>query len=70
MPYSVVSKKNGTTYYLHSKESESRGGKRLLYFFKKEIKDDEGFHALNELPEGYTATESPQTGLPLLKKAG
>ena len=71
MPYSVVSKKNGTTYYLHSKESESRGGKRLLYFFKKELKNDEGFHALDDTSRRiYTATESPQTGLPLLKKAG
>ena len=69
MPYAVVSKKNGTTYYLHSKESDSRGGKRLLYFFKKELKNDEGFNALDDLPAGYTATESPQTGLPLLKKA-
>jgi hypothetical protein len=66
MAYSVKSKKNGTTYYLHSKETDSRGGKRRLYFFKKDITDG----ALDKLPEGYTVTESAQTGLPLLKRAG
>lgn len=66
MPYSVKSKKTGTTYYLHSKETDSRGGKRLLYFFAKEVKDG----ALDQLPAGYTVTESSQTGLPLLKRAG
>ena len=65
MPYSVKSKKTGTTYYLHSKETESRGGKRLLYFFAKEVKDG----ALDKLPDGYAVTESAQTGLPLLKRA-
>jgi YHS domain-containing protein len=65
MAYSVKSKKTGTTYYLHSRETESRGGKRLLYFFSKEVKDG----ALDKLPDGYTVTESAQTGLPLLKRA-
>lgn len=68
MPYSVVSKKNGTTYYLHSKETESRGGKRTLYFFKKEVSAENGLVPLDGLPEGFTPTESPQTGLPLLKR--
>ena len=66
MPYSVKSKKTGTQYYLHSKETESRGGKRLLYFFSKEVKEG----ALDALPAGYVVTESAQTGLPLLKRAG
>lgn len=66
MPYSVESKKTGTKYYLHSRETESRGGKRLLYFFSKEVKDG----ALDELPKGYVVTESAQTGLPLLKREG
>ena len=66
MPYSVVSKKTGTTYYLHSRETESRGGKRLLYFFAKEAKEG----VLEELPKGYVVTESAQTGLPLLKREG
>ena len=66
MPYSVESKKTGTKYYLHSRETESRGGKRLLYFFAKEVKEG----ALDALPAGYIVTESAQTGLPLLKRAG
>lgn len=66
MPYSVKSNKTGQTYYLHSRETESRGGKRLLYFFAKEVKDG----ALDNLPEGFVVTESAQTGLPLLKRAG
>jgi hypothetical protein len=65
MPYAVQSKKTGATYYLHSKETESRGGKRLLYFFAKEVKEG----VLEELPKGYIVTESAQTGLPLLKRA-
>lgn len=65
MPYSVKSKKTGTTYYLHSRETDSRGGKRRLYFFAKEI----GEGALDQLPPGYTVTESPKTGLPLPKRA-
>lgn len=68
MAYSVVSKKNGTTYYLHSKETDSRGGKRVLYFFKKEVTTDNGVSPLDKLPDGYEPTESPQTGLPLLKR--
>ena len=65
MPYAHTSSKNGTTYYLHSKETESRGGKRRLFFFAKEIKDG----AQDDLPQGYLVTESAKTGLPLLKRA-
>ena len=68
MAYSVKSNKNGQTYYLHSKETDSRGGKRKLHFFKKEVSDANGMVALDALPAGYTVTESPQTGLPLLKR--
>jgi len=64
MPYSVKSQKNGTEYYLHSQETDSRGGRRLLYFFRKVVKEG----ALDALPEGYIITESAQTGLPLLKR--
>lgn len=64
MPFSVKSKKTGATYYLHAQEAESRGGKRKLYFFSKQIKDG----ALDAVPPGYTVTESSQTGLPLLKR--
>ncbi len=70
MSYSHESKKNGTTYYLHSKETESRGGKRTLFFFAKEVKEaKDGTLALDKVPDGYTVTESAQTGLPLLKRA-
>lgn len=64
MPYSVKSNKTGVTYYLHSRETDSRGGKRRLFFFAKDIRDG----AQENIPEGYTLTESPQTGLPLLKR--
>lgn len=70
MAYSHKSNKSGTTYYLHSKETESRGGKRTLFFFSKEVKEaKDGTLPLDAVPEGYTVTESAQTGLPLLKKA-
>ena len=69
MAYAVKSNKTGTTYYLHSKQTNSRGGKRLLYFFKKEVSTRDGAQALDQLPAGYTVTESKQTGLPLLKRA-
>lgn len=70
MPYSHQSNKTGTTYYLHSKETESRGGKRTLFFFSKEVKEvKDGTQVLEAVPAGYTVTESAQTGLPLLKKS-
>jgi hypothetical protein len=65
MPFSVESNKTGATYYLHSQETESRGGKRRLFFFSKEIKDG----ALDAMPDGYVVTENTKTGLPLLKRA-
>ena len=70
MAYSHKSNKSGATYYLHSKETESRGGKRTLFFFSKEVKEaKDGTLPLDKVPDGYTVTESAQTGLPLLKKA-
>jgi hypothetical protein len=54
----------GTTYYLHSKEVELKGGrKQVIYYFAKEVKPG----ALDALPPGKTVTENPKTGLPLLK---
>jgi hypothetical protein len=64
MAYSHQSKKSGTTYYLHSQTTTTKGGERTLYFFKKELGDG----ALDAVPEGYDVTESAQTGLPLLKR--
>ena len=65
MAYSVVSKKTGKTYYLHSKEVTLKGGrKQVIYFFAGEVKDG----ALNALPGGYIVIENERTGLPMLKK--
>ena len=64
MPYSVVSKKSGSTYYLHARTSPTKSGTRTLYFFAKTVKED----VLDALPDGYEVTESSATGLPLLKK--
>lgn len=70
MPYCVKSTKSGATYFLHSREKDSSGGKSTLFFFAKQIKRDEGTVALDALPTGYIVIESAQTGLPLLKRAG
>lgn len=66
MPYSVKSKKSGSTYYLHLREQERKDGKTTkLFFFAKEVKDG----AVDKLPAGYTVVENERTGLPFLKKA-
>ena len=63
--YSVVSKKSGTNYYLHTREVTLRGGRQQrIYYFAKTA----GEHALDVLPDGYIVSENPRTGLPLLKK--
>lgn len=55
----------GNTYYLHSRETTLRNGrKQTLYFFGKEVKEG----ALDAVPEGYQVSES-RNGLPVLKKA-
>jgi hypothetical protein len=65
MAYSVVSKKTGKTYYLHSKNVTLKGGrKQMIYFFAGEVKPG----ALNALPAGYKVMENDRTGLPMLKK--
>lgn len=66
MAYSVVSKKSGKTYILHSKAVKLKGAKvaRPIYWFAgKQTKE-----ALNALPSGYKVIENKRTGLPLLKK--
>ncbi|MDX1935287.1 MAG: hypothetical protein SFU56_22035 [Capsulimonadales bacterium] len=65
MAYSVTSKKNGTVYYLHAQTTQTKGGRRTLYFFRKELKEG----ALDQLPDGYIVTESESTGLPLLSRS-
>jgi len=66
MAYSVISKKSGKTYYLHSRLQELKGGRSVtLYYFAGAPGDG----AMDNLPDGYVVTENERTGLPLLKKA-
>jgi hypothetical protein len=66
MAYSFTNSK-GTTYYLHTKKSTTSSGKdRTLFYFSKELRDNE---ALDAVPAGYTVAEM-KTGLPVLKKSG
>ena len=63
--YSVISKKSGHTYHLHSRVVTLRGGRQQrIYYFAKTV----GEGAVDEMPEGYVVSENPRTGLPLLKK--
>lgn len=65
MAYSFTNSK-GTTYYLHTKKSVTSTGKeRTLFYFSKEVKQDD---ALDAVPSGYTVAEM-KTGLPVLKKS-
>ena len=61
MSFSVKSKKNGTEYFLH--ERNSANGTSKLYFFSKEVKEG----AIDALPKGKEVSENPATGLPILK---
>lgn len=64
MPFSVVSKKSGRTYYLHLREQKRADGKTTkLFYFSGDSKG-----SLDALPEGYTTVENERTGLPFLKK--
>jgi hypothetical protein len=66
MAYAHTSKKSGTTYYLHERVRELKGGKTTsLFYFGKEAKAG----AIDKLPDGYKVVESEKTGLPMLKKA-
>ncbi len=65
MAYSFTNSK-GTTYYLHTKKSTTSTGKeRTLFYFSKELKQEE---ALDAVPVGYTVAEM-KTGMLVLKKA-
>ncbi len=64
MAYSIVSKKSGKTYYLHTRETALSGGKvRRLFFFAGDIREG----ALDALPAGYEVFENERTGLPMLR---
>ncbi len=63
MAYSVTNSK-GRTYYLHTKETTLKNGrKQQIYFFGKEVKEG----ALDAVPSGYVVAET-RNGLPVLKK--
>lgn len=65
MAFSVQSKKSGKTYFLHEREQELRGGRKVtLYYFAGTA----GPNAIDALPEGYVVSENARTGLPILKK--
>jgi hypothetical protein len=65
MAYSVVSKKTGKTYYLHSKDVTLKGGRQqTIYFFAGDVRSG----ALDALPANRVVIENDRTGLPMLKK--
>ncbi|MEQ1861513.1 MAG: hypothetical protein ABMA13_16450 [Chthoniobacteraceae bacterium] len=65
MPYSVISKKSGKTYFLHSRNQKLKGGQQvMLYFFAGAPQEG----TMEALPAGYEVSENTKTGLPLLKK--
>lgn len=65
MAYSVVSKKSGKKYYLHTKEVKLAGGRlQRIYYFAGAIGDN----AIDKLPDGYETMENKRTGLPMLRK--
>ncbi len=65
MAYSVVSKKSGKTYYLHTRTTTLKGGRQQqIYFFA----GTPGEGACDALPKGYVVSENERTGLPILKK--
>lgn len=65
MAFSVVSKKSGKTYHLHTRITTLKGGrKQQIYFFAGTV----GEGAVDSLPEGYVVSENERTGLPILKK--
>ena len=59
MACSVVSKKTGETYYLHS---TTGSGNVVLYYFSREI-----IGAL-DLPDGYEIVYSKRSGTPFVRK--
>ena len=65
MSFSSASKRNGKTYFLHSRQQTLKGGAVVtLYYFASVA----GAGAMEALPQGYEVTENERTGLPLLKK--
>ncbi len=64
MPYRVVSKKSGKTYYLHAKEVALAGGRlQKIHFFSSSPEN-----SIDAVPAGYEVIENERTGLPMLRK--
>ena len=64
MAFSTVNRQ-GTRYYLHSKEVELRNHRRQrIYYFAKRP----GQGALDAIPNGYEVVENKRTGLPVLRR--
>jgi hypothetical protein len=66
MAYSLVSKKSGRTYYLHSKTVtlKNTGKQQTIYYFAPDVRPE----AIDKIPDGYKVDENPRTGLPYLRK--
>ena len=65
MAFSVVSKKSGKTYFLHSRLQPLKGGREVtLYYFGGEAKAG----AIDAIPDGMEVMENERTGLPMLRK--
>ena len=65
MSYSVISKKSGKTYFLHSRNQKLKGGQQVMLYYFAGVA---GEGAMDGLPAGYEVCENAKTGLPLLKK--
>jgi len=64
MPISAVNKCDDRTYYLHSFLRRLPNGTTVhRYFF-----NSTPVGALEEVPEGYTVSESMRNGMPMLRK--
>lgn len=66
MAYSIVSKKSGRTYYLHSKTVtlKNTGKQQTIYYFAPDVRAE----AIDAIPDGMKVEENPRTGLPYLKR--
>jgi hypothetical protein len=65
MAFSVVSKKSGKTYFLHSRQQKLKGGQEVtLYYFAGAASAG----AMDAMPANMEVIENERTGLPMLRK--
>lgn len=65
MYLTIVSKKNGNTYYLNSKEVALAGARiQRIYYFSLQPTE----FSIDSIPEGYEAIERVPSGIPVLRK--